>query len=348
MVPIRRRRSQAENRMGATSLLWWCWFLPLALYVGLTAFLLLSKKNSHHHIGREHDASRLVLAGSRERDTATTIALLEPSPAEDPPRKKKQDDDDVTTPLITVIVPAYECSSFAEQLMETLRQQTIAPSLRVIFSIDQSSDADQTEAILNRHQSDLVARTSKNRMDVHIHRQQHRLHFSGNYNFLLKQIQSRYYSFLGCDDTLPSDYYEKLAQCLNENPQAINCYPYVVRINESRFRRNRTERQESVVGPVHQRVSQVIQGKHWIPFRGLVRRPATGPFPMPRLHKIYTSADVVLMVQQAIAGEFIEVDVPYYKFDHMKSIHHTQLYNASAFFSGRFEGCYAGRVFTKV
>jgi len=52
-------------------------------------------------------------------------------------------------------------------------------------------------------------------------------------------------------------------------------------------------------------------------------------FTYPRLHHAFTSADIVMVVKQAIAGELLEVDVPYYKYIHSNSISHSQLHNAT-------------------
>jgi glycosyltransferase involved in cell wall biosynthesis len=229
------------------------------------------------------------------------------------------------TPLISVLAPLYDCSMFVEHLMKTLANQTY-PRLEILVSIELSNDADETEAMLKRFQSENPS------IDVQIYRQPHLLHYATNVNWLLSRASGDFYAVMPCDDTLPPNYYEELARCLEVNPQAVNCYPFVLTTVEGKDEPPREIREKSAIGPQHERVEEVIKGDYWIPFRGVVRRPVHGSirqFFLPRLHKSYYASDTVLIVKEAIAGDLIEADVPYYKLLRAKSVHLSQFQNAT-------------------
>ena len=242
---------------------------------------------------------------------------------------------DIQSPMITVIVPIYKGSIFISQLMETIINQTYE-CLEVLVTLEPCDDVNETIRILEKYQSQYPKKLS-----MTIHLQEHRLQFAGIMNWLYEHVEGEYYSYLQCDNTLPSNYYEVLAQCLEENPKAVNCYPRVVGVEKDATSGEMKEleeiRQESLIGPVHERVWKAIEGKHWVPFRGVVRRPEYGTnidgsmarFSQPRLHKIYTASDLVVIVKQSIAGELIEMDLPYYKLKRPDSIANSQRYNNS-------------------
>lgn len=222
-------------------------------------------------------------------------------------------------PTVTVIIPIYKGSMYVRQLMKALIEQTY-PCLEFLVAIEPTDDAHETFRILKEYASKHPS------LRMMIHHMKHRLQFAGIMNWLYSHVEGYYYSYMQCDDLLPPDYYAKLVQCLDSNPKAVNCYPRIVRMTQDEdgqlvpFARTRME---SITGPTHERIWNALN--IWIPFRGVVRRPKDWTlFSQPRLHKIYTASDEIVLMKQAIAGELIEVDVLYYKLIRPDSIQQSQ------------------------
>jgi len=173
-------------------------------------------------------------------------------------------------PLLTVIVPVYDSYKFIGRLMNTLWNQTYS-NLEVIFSVELTEDATLTESILKQHQERAAAVDSIGPIrKIRIYMQQHRLYYVENMNFLLDMVETEFYSYMQTDDELPPNYYEKLVNCLQENLNAVNCYPDTIyRINgdddelsQQRMPSKKLARREkSAVGPLHERVEQVVLGE---------------------------------------------------------------------------------------
>lgn len=241
-----------------------------------------------------------------------------------PSEKRDLEDKSKTIPLISVCLPVYEGSGFMRQVMGTLGNQTY-PNLEILISIEPSEDATESEEILKRFQSE------NPQMNIQIHRQPHRLQLSENLNYLLSRVKGKYWSFMACDDTLPSNYFEALAHCLDSNPEAVNCFPYVAGTEFDGDTHSRILRCGSYAGPVHERVEQVIIQRTWIPFRGVVRRPVFGSMERYFLPRHRMHPDLVVMVQHAVDGTLLEVDVPYYKHFRNKGTHKVLYDNATIF-----------------
>jgi len=295
-------------------------------------------------------------------------------------QQQQQDDDDAVAPLppaLSVIVPVYEASGYIHSLMDTLLNQTY-PNLELIFSFEPTDDADETEAAIwdryNEAHANGKAGSPIVERSVRVYRQPNRLFYAANMNYLLSQVETDYFSYMQVDDVLPSEYYEELAKCLDANPGAINCYPRIVtRIPDDDFFRTMSnatnatsfatmatkqqqqeQGQDSAVGPRHVRVEQVVMGNYYYPNRGLVRMRQHRQnnnkkdnrykaFTYPRLYQAFTSSDVVAMVKQAIMGDMVAVDVPYYKrmrIDSIANSHHRNqtVFSNDDYVSGHVDG----------
>lgn len=246
--------------------------------------------------------------------------------------------DDEQYPELNVIIPVYDNSRYMPGLFETLWNQTY-PNLKLTFSVEPSEDADKTLEILEQQNARITQKTNIRRLEIY--RQKHRLYYTENMNFLLSKVTSHFYSYMQCDDKLSANYYEALMKCLRKNPKAVNCYPGTLfKLPEDKHSKQYSKRwenvqsQHSVVGSDYVRVQKVVLESYYIPNRGVVRVPkhCSNPFTYPRLYKAFTSADIVLMVKMAIAGELIAVDdAIYYKLVHEKALHITHLYNTTVF-----------------
>ena len=52
-----------------------------------------------------------------------------------------------------------------------------------------------------------------------------RLHWSQNVNFLLEKAKGEYVTLIPVADLIPPEYISRLAECLDRDSSAVNCYP---------------------------------------------------------------------------------------------------------------------------
>lgn len=160
-------------------------------------------------------------------------------------------------PPLTLIIPAHDALPFIDSLMMTLRNQTYT-NLRLVFSLEPDADADITEAAIRQHFDEDKHGHFKN---LQIHRQAERLYYQENMNFLLGKVDTDLFSYMQCDDSLSSNYYEELVQCLEMNKKATNCYPATVTtVDKKTSKIKSNDYMSSSVGPVHERVEKVASG----------------------------------------------------------------------------------------
>ena len=169
--------------------------------------------------------------------------------------------------------------------------------------------------------------------------QNDRLHWSQNVNFLLEKAKGEYVTFIPVDDVIPPGYISRLAECLDRDSSAANCYPVLSIIDKGDTGRRISQKkimQPSVSGSQHERIDQALNVSAIVSFRGLVRRAPHGsfrPFSIPRLFKNFYWADKAQFIRHAIAGAVKRVDVGYGKVYRGNSIHNSMLKKGGTFSS---------------
>ena len=180
---------------------------------------------------------------------------------------------------------------------------------------------------------------------------------------MLLQAQGAFVSILPDDDTIPSNYYEELAACLTANPAAINCFPYIVCKDVSDHQRRarfpstsaasayqvpcKEIHQSSILGSREERIYVAMKHQVGVSFRGLVRngqqqrlpgstadglpsRYSMRAFLLQPTHNDYYISDMTQIMQHAVSGDLIAVDVPYFKTFQPSQTHLFQIDNMSA------------------
>ncbi len=116
-------------------------------------------------------------------------------------------------PRITALLPAYMAEAFIGPTLRSLSAQT-HEDFEVVVSVDLCED--DTHAVCVKH----AAGDSRFR----VFRQERRLAYVGNCNFLLDQARSDYAFFAFHDDLLEPTYVEKLGAALDAHPEAVLAY----------------------------------------------------------------------------------------------------------------------------
>ncbi|KAI8462217.1 MAG: hypothetical protein J3K34DRAFT_450100 [Monoraphidium minutum] len=221
--------------------------------------------------------------------------------------------------LVSVCIPVYNGSDFVSDALRSALNQTHG-HLEVLVSLDLSADSLLSETALHA-----VLQSPPTEERVQIFYQKERLGWIDNTNFLLSRAGGAYVMVLPHDDVIPPNYVEMLLACMHEHPEAVNCYPRCCVANTRRDLHlcSRVIRQPNVTGTLEERVYKSMQHSAGVSFRGLVRRQRLRdfkPFLLQSIHKNHWSADLLQITQFALFGTLLEVNVPYYKFFHRKSI----------------------------
>mmetsp|Transcript_72718 Transcript_72718/g.201644 ORF Transcript_72718/g.201644 Transcript_72718/m.201644 type:complete len:766 (+) Transcript_72718:141-2438(+) len=223
--------------------------------------------------------------------------------------------------LVSVCIPVYQGSSVIKRTVSAVVNQSY-PRLGFLISLDWSEDTNVSEVAI--HRAFATDPNQAQHRHLRIFRQAERRGWIDNVNFLLSQASGYYIAILPHDDWIPPEYYHKLAGCLDDDQDAVNCYPYI-----EWYEAKRQQHQQSIVAASpQQRVHEAVKQRRAVSFRGLVRRPAHGsmqPFFIMRAHKDFYLMDVVQIMQHAIAGKLKEVDVRYIKYTRADSVLRQQL-----------------------
>ena len=209
-------------------------------------------------------------------------------------------------PLISVCIPVYNGADFIAETLGKIYQQSYK-NLEVLISIDKSTD----------NTLEICEKIKKGNTQIFV--QEERLGWVKNCNFLIKKSTGKYFSILPHDDYVPSNYFAKLVVPMEKNPNLSNCFPVLQCVG----RMNERWIQNNIRGTLDKRVFDVIDNHFGaISFRGLIKRDLSDDLLYLREDQhLDMMSDAIWILQHAIAGEMICVDVPYYKRYHDKNEH---------------------------
>lgn len=321
--------------------------LGLAAIVAIFTFL-----KGHEQLSRPDglETSSAYASSSRERCDRNRDTVSTP------------EDKSGMPPLITVCIPVFEGSLTLEETMRSVLNQTYR-NIEILVSFDLSPDTDLSKDVVAKLEKRLGENSQHRDIRIRTYSHEEHLGWIKNVNFLLLKARGAFVSILPDDDTIPSNFYKELAACLMANPAAINCFPYIVcqglsdhQEAERRARLSSTSaaststykvpckkiHQGSIRGAREERIYAAMKQRAAVSFRGLVRNgqqqqlpglmaeelPSGNgmlPFLLKETHKDYFIADLTQIVQHAVAGELVAVDVPYFKTFRAAMTHRSQL-----------------------
>lgn len=203
---------------------------------------------------------------------------------------------------VTALVPAYQAAEFILPTLDSLSQQTRA-GFDVIISVDLCED--ETYAICRDYCADHPG--------FRVVRQEKRLGYVGNCNYLLSQADADYVLFAFHDDLLAPEYVEKLCRVLDERPEVVMCYSDMV---VTELDGKQVHWQYKVMDGVSDRVTRgryVLnrKGFWWVPNRGVFRLERSR-----RINGLKTHAggefttDWPWLFHMSLLGEFVRVPEP--------------------------------------
>lgn len=172
---------------------------------------------------------------------------------------------DATAPSIAALLPAWQAAGFIQATLDSLSAQT-SGRFRVIVSVDLCDD--DTQALCLAH--------AQRDPRFQVIRQERRLGYVGNCNFLLEQAAAGgfdYACFAFHDDLLAPDYLARLAAVLDARPEVVLAF------SDMRLTHLDGRIEEPVFTALEGLASRVERGaimlkpvpRWWVPNRGLFR-----------------------------------------------------------------------------
>ncbi|HET6620992.1 MAG TPA: glycosyltransferase family 2 protein [Dongiaceae bacterium] len=157
---------------------------------------------------------------------------------------------------VTICVPAYNSADVIGETLQSIASQTYR-NIRVLISLDPSTDGtDKTcEPFLADPRFRLI-------------RQQARLGWPDNVNWLLDQVRTGYYCIIFHDDAVDADYVARLMRCLRKAPDILCAYPLL-----KHFGRTPSETHIAGLGDgcFERALAFFSQPLNSVPLRGLTR-----------------------------------------------------------------------------
>ena len=204
-----------------------------------------------------------------------------------------------TSPAVAALVPAWQAASFIQPTLDCLSAQTYG-NFEVIVSVDLCDD--ETHAICLAH--------ARRDARFHVLRQERRLGYVGNCNFLLDHCAADYVLFAFHDDIVAPDYVARLAAVLDSRPEVVLSYSDVRLTNVN----GRQEHWEyTAIEGVRDRAQRGFsllqhEGMWWVPNRGLFRLNDARRIGGLKTHGAGEfSADWPWLFHMSLLGEFARV-----------------------------------------
>lgn len=215
-------------------------------------------------------------------------------------------------PLVSILVPAYNCEIFIEELIISVLNQTYSNYI-IIISNDASND--NTLKICQQY--------SNNYKNIDIYSQPNNIGWVKNVNYLIEKSKGDYFIILPADDIIDEKYIKKLMSYMLINNNIVNCFPIIRCIG------NKTHKikQPNIYGILNNRLDTYLQNIQCssVSFRGLVNKKII-QYDKNLLYlpeNIYKNikVDTIQILQQLLVGELYCVSVPYFKRYHQNNEH---------------------------
>lgn len=204
-----------------------------------------------------------------------------------------------TSSSVAALLPAWQSAAFIQSTLDCLSAQTHG-NLKVIVSVDLCDD--DTLAICHAH----AARDPR----FQVVRQERRLGYVGNCNFLLDQAEADYVLFAFHDDILAPEYVARLSAVLDARPEVVVSYSDVQLTHvDGQQEHWEFSELEGVREPVR-RGMIMLQGnnKWWVPNRGVFRLNEARRINGLKTHGAGEfSADWPWLFHMSLLGEFARV-----------------------------------------
>ena len=208
-------------------------------------------------------------------------------------------EDNAMAPRVSIGLPVYNGERYLEKALGSLLNQDFE-DFELILSDNASTD--RTAEICK----DYAARDRR----IVYHRNERNMGATRNYNLVLQMASGYYFKWAAHDDMYAPTYLSRCVEVLDEAPPSVAlCYPRTILIDEYDAKLDLyDDRMEIRLARPHHRLRHVLQNLRMCNAVFGVTRTST--MRATRLLGNYVSADMVLLAELALQGEFWQVPDP--------------------------------------
>lgn len=208
----------------------------------------------------------------------------------------------MTRPRLTIGVPVFNGARHLEQCLDSLLAQTY-DHLEIVISDNASTD--RTPEICRS----FCERDPR----VTYHRQPQNIGAAANYNFLVRHTEGELFKWAAHDDVCAPDFVERCVAALDHRPDAVLAFPKMTFIDDAgevlskydadvrwRDHHRASGRLDDLLADPQATLLHKCHAQFGVIRRSAVRRT--------RLIGNYGSSDLVLLVELALLGGFVDLD----------------------------------------
>jgi glycosyltransferase involved in cell wall biosynthesis len=201
-----------------------------------------------------------------------------------------------STPLVSVLVGAYNQSKVVETSIDSILAQTYQ-NIEIIISDDASTDGTQ----------DVLKRTAKNNPTIRLFLQERNLGITRNYNFIASKANGKYLALFAGDDVMFPEKINEQVKLLEDNRNSSFCH-HAVQIIDYAGNKSReviSHHYKNGITTIHDVLRNLgIPGAMAIVCRrDSVKDPLMDP-------EIPTASDWLQMIHLTMAGRGLYIDKP--------------------------------------
>jgi glycosyltransferase involved in cell wall biosynthesis len=209
--------------------------------------------------------------------------------------------------MISICVPVYNGADFIDECILSILNQTFN-NFELLISDDASTD--NTLDILSKYNDSRIRIIKNNNNNGWVK----------NCNILISESKYDFYCIIPCDDIVPHDYIEKLYNEIINDSSISNSYPKIKGFGDSDV--EITQRSINSNNICERIIDFILNHFNAVSFRGLVRKSKNPELLyMNQTFRNNIYADTYQILQHAIDGKLIEVDVIYKKRYHKNNTH---------------------------
>ena len=199
-------------------------------------------------------------------------------------------------PRVSIGLPVYNGEEFLREALDSLLAQDFT-AFELIVSDNASCDA--TEPICRSYEADPRVRYLRNAENIGA---------TANFARLPKLARGDYFMWAAHDDRWEPSFVSKCVAQLDAHPEAVLCFSQVRFMDEHDAEVNDipVHRLHTLGMDVRQRVRDLLKGMGWFAIYGLARREAMQGL----THFNVWGHDVVVLLQLALAGNFLDIPEP--------------------------------------
>ena len=203
------------------------------------------------------------------------------------------------TPPLTVGMPVYNGARYVADAIESILRQTYSD---FEFIISDNASTDNTEEICRSYAAIdrriVYSRLAENRGAA------------PNFNRVFLKNRSPFFKFAAADDVCAPHFLERCKTAYQHAPEdTVLCFPTTIKIDSEGRQQGILEESMDLRQPEPHARFRVFLLNYFYSncFYGLLRAAS---YRSTRLHKSYHSADVVLLAELALRGQFWQLDEP--------------------------------------